>query len=167
MKEPFMKRFPVHEWDYREKDVDVTIYSHYEVTPRDDRDEEDEEEYEEMDEEELSRNTRDKKEKNGLRGKSLSDITLQSLLDNLPEGITPSDVRISMDIDCSDFAVKGTSLKFYYRKHLPARPELYQEEKAAYDKEWAEYEVKKAEYDRWVKQQEIAKLEGQLAKLKK
>jgi hypothetical protein len=159
MKQPFMKSFPVHEWDYREKDVDVVIYSHYEVTPGDDREEDDS--YTE------STHYRDENERNAITKKDLSQINLQSLLDNLPEGVKPSDVKISMDIKCSDYAVEGTTLNFYYRKHLPARPELYQQEKAAYDKEWAEYEVKKSVYDKWVKDQEIKELQIRLDKLKK
>jgi hypothetical protein len=169
MKRPYMNRFPPHEWNYQEKDVEATIYSCYERTPRDDGYDDEEEEYEDEEENEEYRSihSRDGQEKNAIRKLPLDQITLQSLIDNLPSGITPADVKISMSIDVSAFAVEGTTLNIYYKKHLPARPELYKQEKAAYDKEYAEYEIKLKAFEEWERRQEVKKLEEKLAKLKK
>lgn len=167
MKQPFMKKFPVFEWDYRERDLDVTIYSYFEKTPNEWDDEEEVEDSCEEDDLSHPRLTRDSNEKNAITKKSLEDITLQSILDNLPEGITASDVKISLNIDCSDMAVEGAEIIFYYKKHLPARPELFKQERAIYDAEYAEYEKKQAAYEEWQKQQQVKELEEKLARLKK
>lgn len=169
MKQPFMKRFPVFEHDYLEKNVTVDIYSCFEKTPRDDYDDEDadlDEDEAQEDEVGLSRYTKDSYEKNKISKIPLSKLTLQSLLDNLPEGVTPSDVKIGLSIDCSDMAVEGANLSFYYEKQLPARPELYKQDKEAYDKERAEYEEKNAAYNKWKKKEDIKELEIRLAKVK-
>lgn len=164
---PFMNRFPVFEWDYQEKDIDVTIYSFYEKTPNEDYEEEPEPDYEKDDEESLSRRARDSILKNNITSKLLKDINLQSLIDNLPEDISPSDVKIKMDIRCSSMAVEGTRLILYYTKHLPARPDLYKKDKVAYDEEFEKYSKNKELYDAWLIEQEIKELENQIAKLKK
>lgn len=164
MKRPYMNRFPVHEWDYQEKDVSAVIYSYYEKIPRDDYDEDEEEDNEEED---TWICTKDTEEKNSIRELSLDDINLQMLIDVLPKDVKPSDVKMSMHIDCSSMAVEGTKITFYYHKHLPARPKLYQHDKEAYDKEYAKYEKKLAAYEKWEKEQQIKELEGKIASLKK
>jgi hypothetical protein len=169
MKRPYMNRFPVHEWDYEEKDISAVIYSYYEKTPRDDEFEyeDEDEELDENDEEDTWIHNKDTEEKNSIRKLKLEDINLQMLIDNLPEGVQPSDVKISMYIDCSDMAVEGTKLSFHYHKHLPARPELYKRDKEAFDKEYAEFQEKLAAYEKWEKEQQIKELEDKLSNLKK
>lgn len=165
MKHPFMKKFPVFEHHYEEKTIPVTIYSYFEKFVGDGDDYEEETE-DNINEEELSISRRDSYEKNNITKKTLSQITLQSLLDNLPEEVKPSDVKIGVNINYNCMAVEGTTVTFYYDKHFPARPELYKQEKELYDKEYREYEIKKSAYDKWLKNNEIRELKEKLAKAK-
>lgn len=166
MKRPSMNIFPVWEHDYKKKTVDVIIYSHFEKTPND-WDEEEIEDDGEEDSYARSRSYQDTHLKNKISKLALSKINLQSLLDNLPEGIKPSDIKMSLNIDCGDMGVYGAEIVFSYKKHFPARLDEFKKDKEAYDKAYAEYEIEEQKYQKFLKEQEIKDLETKLQKLKK
>lgn len=99
---------------------------------------------------------------------------MQDILDRLPEGVKPSDVKVSVDIDTGDMGIYGHEVVFYYNKKLPADPEQFKKDHDVWKRLYAEYEEKRKAYDESVQQQEIrAKqkeirdLKEKLAKLKK
>ncbi len=177
MKEPFMNHmFPKNymrpwERDYSARTEHVTIYSYYEKYRN-----EDEAGYCEYCGEELGYNSdTDEYEdcdcEDAQDGKSdfpkLSQVTLQSVLDMLPEGVKPSDVKISMSLDTGDMGIYGQEIRFSYEKTFEADPEGFKAAQKQYEENYQAYLVEKQKYDEWVKQQEIKKLEDKLAALKK
>jgi len=178
MKEPFINHmFPDNynrPWasDYEARTEDVTIYGYYEKFRNDD-----DRQYCEYCDEELGYkdgeyldcdcvDAKDEQEDRGSFPK-LSQVTLQTILDMLPEGVKPSDVRISMSLDTGDMGIYGQEISFSYRKTFEADPEGFKAAQEQYEKNWQAYLVEKAKYDEWVKQQEIQALEAKLASLKK
>lgn len=97
----------------------------------------------------------------------INDMTLQSLIDMIPEGMSPSDIKFKINIDASDMAYEGHSVSFYYKKPLPDRSEEYQKAYDEYTLKLNEYTKKLNEYNEWKKQQDILDLEKKLAELKK
>jgi hypothetical protein len=177
MKEPFINNMfskdhsRPWERDYLPRTENVAIYSYYEKYRNDDDrqyceycDEElgyskDIDDYEECDCEDA------KDTKSGFP--RLSQITLQSILDLLPEGVKPSDVQVSMSLDTGDMGIYGQEITFSYRKTFEADPEGFKAAQERYEKNYQAYLVEKQKYDEWVNQQEISRLEEKLAKLKR
>lgn len=176
MKEPFMKNmFPKNymrpwERDYQKRTENVSIFSHYEKTPNDSYDGECEycgreecrdrecEEYEENDPEILAIWESRKK---------MSEMTLQDIIDRLPEGVSANQVKFNLHIDVGDMSVYGAGIDFYYAKDFPDDPEGFEAAEKQYQENYKLYEIEKAKYDQWVKEQKIKDLEDKLAKLKK
>lgn len=177
MKEPFMNdMFPnnyMRPWErnYEARTEDVVIYGYYEKFRNDDDrqyceycDEElgydsDTDEYEDCDCEDAQDEISDHPK--------LSQITLQSILDMLPEGVKPSDVKISISLDTGDMGVYGHELSFTYKKTFEDDPEGFKAAQEQYEKNYQAYLVEKQKYDEWKKQQEIKALEEKIAALKK
>lgn len=176
MKEPFMNHmFPdsyMRPWErqYSARTEDVTIYGYYEKYRN-----EDDEGYCEYCNKELELNESDEYEvcdcEDAQDSKSkfpkLSKVTLQTILDLLPEGVKPSDVKVSMELDTGDMGIYGQRVSFTYKKTFEADPEGFKAAQEQYEKNYQAYLVEKEKYDAWVKEQEIKKLENRLAKLKK
>ena len=176
MKEPFINNmFPNNHtkpWKHNfEKRIEnVSIFSHYEKTPNDSYGNECDycgreecrgrecEEYEEDDPELL---------KIWENRKKNSEITLQDIINCLPEGVTPDQVKLSLNIDVGAFSVDGAEVNFYYAKEFPDDPEGFKKAEEEYDKNYQAYLVERAKYDQWKKEQEIKELEEKLDKLKK
>lgn len=167
MKEPFMDddAHPVMEWDYKEETKDITLYQYCQI-------EDDDFEYCLFCEEEGCRGQCKQaawnvgyKRQPSTPNIDLSEMTLQGLLDLLPQGVEAKDVRILIGAD--DWSgVPYTKISFVYKKHFPADMEQFKIDKAIYDQKYAAYEIKRAEYEVWKKEQEIAKKEEELNKLK-
>ncbi len=177
MKEPFMNHmFPKNymrpwERDYSARTEDVTLYSYYEKHRSDD-----DRQYCEYCDEELGYNSETdeyedcdcedaRDEKSGFP--KLSQITLQTILDMLPEGVKPSDVKISISLDTGDMGVYGHEVTFSYKKTFEADPEGFKAAQEQYEKNYQAYLVEKQKYDEWKRQEEIKQLENKLAALKK
>lgn len=175
MKEPFMNHmFPkayMEPWErnFLPRTEDVTIYSCYEKFT-DER-----EMYCEYCDKKLGFDDnddiegcdcKDARDKNSGFPK-LSQITLQSILDMLPEGVKPSDVKISIGLDVGAMGVDGHEITFYYKKTFEADPEGFKAAQKQYEENYKLYLVEREKYDEWKKQQEIKKLEETLANLKK
>lgn len=176
MKEPFMNHmFPnnyMRPWerDYSARTEDVAIYSFYEKYRGED------DVYCEYCGEELNYNSKtDKFEdcdcedaKEGQTGfPKLSQITLQSILDMLPEGVKPSDINISMSLDVGDMGIYGQEITFSYKKDFEADPEGFKAAQKQYEENYQAYLIEKQKYDEWQRQEEVKRLEEKLAKLKR
>lgn len=159
--------------DYEARTENVTIYGYYEKFRNDD-----DKQYCEYCDEELGYlgkgewdtcdcvDAKDEQEDRGSFPR-LSQVTLQTILDMLPEGVKPSDVKITMSLDTGDMGIYGQEISFTYQKTFPADPEGFKAAQERYEKNWQAYLVEKQKYDDWVKQQEIKALEEKLAALKK
>jgi hypothetical protein len=178
MKEPFInnmfRKDYSRPWErnYLARTEDVTIYSFYEKYRRDD-----DRQYCEYCDEELGykdgelqdcdcEDALDEKDTRGNHPK-LSQVTLQSILDMLPEGVKPSDVKVSLSLDTGDMGIYGQEVTFSYSKTFEADPEGFKAAQERYEKNYQAYLVEKQKYDEWVHQQEIQALEEKLAKLKR
>lgn len=178
MKEPFMNHmFPKcyrRPWadQYDARTEDVVLYSHYEKMRSDD-----DRQYCEYCDEELGYgddgwencDCEDAKDEQDDRGNfpNLSKITLQTILDLLPDGVKPSDVRISINLDTGDMGIYGHEVTFSYKKTFEADPEGFKAAQKQYEENYQAYLLEKQKYDEWKRQQEVKELEEKLAKLKK
>lgn len=178
MKEPFInhmfKTDHSRPWerDYSARTEDVVVYSRYEKYRNDD-----DRQYCEYCDEELGygedgwmdcdcEDAVDARKHRGTTPRT-KQVTLQTILDLLPEGVKPSDVVMSMELDLGDMGIYGHEVSFTYKKTFEADPEGFKAAQERYEKNWQAYLFEKEKYDNWVKEQEILKLEEKLAKLKK
>ena len=180
MKEPFINNMFRKDWqrpwerDYLPRTEDVVIYSYYEKYRNDD-----DRQYCEYCDEELGYNSEtdeledcdceDSLDEKDTRGNfpKLSQVTLQSILDRLPEGVKPSDVKISISLDAGDMGIYGQEVTFSYKKTFAADPEGFKAAQERYEKNYQAYLVERQKYDEWKRQEEINQLEEKLSKLKK
>lgn len=178
MKEPFINNMFKTDWsrpwehNYQARTEDVTIYSHYEKYHADD-----DRQYCEYCDEELGYgddgyedcNCVDAKDERESRGNNpkITQVTLQTILDRLPEGVKPSDVKISLSLDTGDMGIYGYEVSFTYKKTFEADPEGFKAAQERYEKNYQAYLVEKQKYDEWKRQQEIKALEDKIAALKK
>lgn len=178
MKEPFMNHmFPnnyMQPWerDYSKRTEDVVLYSHYEKYRGDD-----DRQFCEYCDEELAYgddgwqdcDCQDAKDARSHRGDhpKLKKITLQSILDMLPEGVKPSDVNISISLDTGDMGIYGHEVTFSYKKTFEADPEGFKAAQKQYEENYQAYLLERQKYDEWKRLKEVKELEEKLAKLKK
>lgn len=177
MKEPFINHMfpegwmPPFERYFKARTESVDIYHHYEKY----RDEDEmsycefcDEElgYDSDNDEYLECNCADAKDSSTGHPK-LSNMTLQSILDLLPEGVEPKDVTITMNLDMGGMGIYGHELRFSYNKTFEDDPEGFEAAQKKYEANHQAYLVEKQKYDDWKRQEEINKLEKQLASLKK
>lgn len=175
---PYMNMSEPNKKDYQARTRNIALFYYYEHFRHEDDYEE------EMDEEEEDNHRNNFPSNDGpmdgvshwysgyrdqpkLPKMSVNQLSLQSILDLLPEGIKPEDVKMSFDVDTGDMGIYGHEIVFYYKKKLPAEPEQFKKDHDVWKKLCAEYEEKRKAYDEAVQQQEIKKLEDKLAKLKK
>ncbi len=175
MKEPFINNmFPKNynrpwERDYLPRTEDVAIYRHYEKHRSDD-----DRQYCEFCDEELGYEDGEyldcdcEDAKDGQTGQpKLSQVTLQSILDMLPEGVKPSDVRVSISLDTGDMGIYGHEVTFSYSKTFEADPEGFKAAQKQYEENYQAYLLEKQKYDEYKRLEEVKQLEEKLAKLKK
>ena len=158
-----------YEKDYLPRTENVTVYSYYEKHRNDD-----DSQYCEYCDEELGCdengeyedcNCEDAQdEKSGFP--KLSQVTLQSILDMLPEGVKPADVNMSINLDTGDMGVYGQEVTFSYKKAIKDDPEGFELAKKKYEENYKAYLVEKQKYDTWAKEQQVKELEDKLTKLK-
>ncbi len=175
MKEPFINHmFPKNynrpwEHDYQERIEDVVLYSHYEKYRYDD-----DKQYCEFCDEELGYkgngeyedcNCEDAQD-NKSEFPKLSEITLQTILDMLPEGVKPSDVKISTSLDVGSMSIDGHEVTFSYKKKFEADPEGFKAAMKQYEENYQAYLVEKQKYDEWKASQEVAQKQKEIRELK-
>lgn len=170
MKLPFLNYKKPYESDYIKRHVNEVFFSIYEPFKNDDDRYECDicgneecidqecEEYEENDPELFKLWDLRKKNKN---------LSLQDIINKLPDGVTPDQVKISVRINCNAFSVTGSEVNFSFTKEIPDDPEGFKKAQEEYEKNYQAYLVEKAKYDQWKKDQEIKELEEKLKELKK
>jgi hypothetical protein len=85
----------------------------------------------------------------------------------LPEGVKPSDVKMSIILDTGDMGIYGQRVTFSYSKTFEADPEGFKAAQERYEKNYQAYLAEKQKYDEWKRQEEVKLLEEKLAKLKR
>ncbi len=97
---------------------------------------------------------------------SIDGMTLQDILDKIPEGITPKDVVINHSMRARYASVEIT-LSFSYQPILDFKTQkkLYDADMKVYNKKWEAHLKEKEKYDNWVKEQEKEKLRARLEEL--
>lgn len=178
MKEPFINNMFKTDWsrpwerNYQARTEDVAIYTHYEKYHNDH-----DKQYCEYCDEELGydnngwvacdcEDAQDEREHRGNHPR-IAEITLQTILDRLPEGVKPSDVKISLSLDLGDMGIYGHEVSFTYKKTFEADPEGFKAAQERYEKNYQAYLAEKQKYDEWKRQEEVKQLEEKLAKLKR
>jgi hypothetical protein len=171
MKEPFMSTGSPWEHKYKKRTENVSLFSHYMETPNERYEDcpcdycgraecrnSECEDYEENDPKILA-----------IWGerKKILNMSLQDILNMLPEGVTPDQVKFSLTIDVGAMSVNGAKISFFYSKDFPDDPEGFKAATKTYKENLKLYKIEHAKYDQWVKDQEIKELEAKLANLKK
>jgi hypothetical protein len=154
MKKPIEPIKPF-EYKYKGKTERVDIYSDYEYFC----DYPDEEEYEEQLE-------ADELRQYYHATPLLRDINLQHILDLIPEGLTPKDIKIGVFNDANRMSIHLNGVNFYYVKTIPPNMELYKKDLEQYDLDFKKYEEDLKKYNEYEKQLKIKELEKELSLLK-
>ena len=172
MKQPFMNMCRPHQSDYLERTKNIVIYKYYEKYRDDYSCEEDEFEahgnqfYNEGEPDGTQHWYSSYIDQHKTPKINLDKISFQFLIDLLPDGVSPSDVKITTSVDAGDGGIYGHEVSFYYTKMFPAEPEKYTEHFAIWQKLHDEYEIKNNVYKKYVAQQEIDELNKKIALLK-
>jgi hypothetical protein len=173
MKYPYMNMMKPDKKDYQARTRDIALYSYYEPFRHED-DEPDEDEDNHRSDFPVNEPADGEghwysgyRDQPPLPKIKFNKVTLQTILDLLPEGVTPADVKLRFTIDSGDMGVYGHEITFYYTKKLPPEPEKYAEDYATWKKLHDEWEAKHAAYEQWEKDKQVKELEEKLAKLKK
>jgi hypothetical protein len=175
MERPYMNMMRPWESDYKERKKDIIIYSYYQNHRYDEDDEDDEDDggyHHHMVDMNGKKDGIDHwwsgaKDQPQIPNIKLDKMDLQQLLDMIPEGIKPSEIKIGFNLDAGDMGPYGYEVYFYYTKTFPAEPEQYKKDMATWQKHFDEYQVKENAYQEWLKNEEVRKLEEQLSRLKK
>ncbi len=96
----------------------------------------------------------------------LENLNLQDLINMIPAGVSPSDVKLSIWSDESGGQI-SYGFTVGYSKFFPADPEGLKKAQEKYAECEAAYVVEKQKYDEFVKNQKIKELEANLKALKK
>lgn len=99
--------------------------------------------------------------------KKAQNMTLQDLINSLPEGVTPDQVKFSLSIDVGAMSVNGAEISFFHSKQFEDDPEGFKKAQDHYNECYRLYEIERAKYDKWLKEKEIKELEEKLSNLKK
>lgn len=102
---------------------------------------------------------------------SIEGLTLQDIIDKLPEGYNPSDVKMSLGIQLCQMGIQTSDcfwINFVYRTPVNLQAELdkYAKEKERYKREKAEYKIAKKKYNKWKRDKNIAETQAKLDKMK-
>lgn len=171
MKEPFLNVMFPDGWlepkksDYSAKTEEFVIYSYYEKFNPDfccefcgeDLTSEDDDNLKDCD-------CEDAVEDRGDFPK-LSKMTLQSIIELLPEGVEPKDICMSTRVHYGDMGIYGHEITFFYNKIYKDDPEGFKDAKKKYQANVEAYNIEKKKYDEWKKQQEIIKYEQDIKEL--
>lgn len=176
MKEPFINHmFPgleiPREWEYKKRAKQISIYEssqkiwvdrdyYCDYCNRENCNEECEEALADKEENDLYC---DKDQPKTIDLK-LEKVSLQTLIDQIPEGLTPNDIKISLSYNDRG-VMYSQKLSFYYIKTFPANRKGYNEAKKKYDEAEKLYFIEREKYDQWVKEQKKEKLLKELKEL--
>lgn len=94
-------------------------------------------------------------------------LTLQDIINKLPNGFTPGDVKVEFGYSANCMAYEDTWIRFSYRQEVDLQVELdkYAKEKERYEKEMVGYKRANKEYKAWKRAQAIAEAKAKLEAL--
>lgn len=108
-----------------------------------------------------------------LPQKPITEVDLGWLLQQVPEGVTPSQIKIEFGYNASSMSYDDHYVNFYYeivgkldKKSYNQALKFYEEDMKRYEKEIKQYEKDKAEGEAKAKAEEIKELEEKLKELK-
>jgi hypothetical protein len=176
-REPYMNMSEPNKKDYQVRTRNIALFYYYEHFAHDDYDRDMDEEEEENHRSNFPSNDgpmdgvshwysgyRDQPK---LPKSNMNHLNLQQILDLLPAGVAPADVKMSVSIDTGDMGIYGHEVVFYYKKKCPAEPEQFKKDHDIWKKLCAEYEIRNSAYKKLEADKEIAELEAKISKLKK
>ena len=103
--------------------------------------------------------------------KAIDGLSLQDIINMLPNDISPKDAKISFGADDFNGVVCATFSLMAERKLSKEKQKeqikKYNDAVAKYDKKFDKYLEKKRKYDKWAKKQEILKLKEKLSDLER
>jgi hypothetical protein len=102
---------------------------------------------------------------------SITSMSLQDLIDKIPEGLTPKDIKIDFDVNISQMGISYSDcawINFFYYKPVDLEAELkrYEKEKLRFKKEKAEYKKRLKEWKEYQREQDIKMHEAAIRTLK-
>lgn len=121
---------------------------------------------EDLDPEGVLEHDEDEERDPSFSAKHPSKINLQWLLDKLPEGKSPKDIKIAFGYDYNCMAFEDHHIGFYYEVKVPAKKAELKAAKEKYKQDLKQYELDLAAYKTYCKEKEIKEAEEKLARLK-
>lgn len=169
MQRPYLNFSKPQKHDYEQQTEEVDIYVGIvplwddEFSYREDEDKDDEDE-----QEDYLKFTGYRNRHPILKNPPIEEMSLQKLIDLVPDNVKLSDIKFSINSKYSDTGPSPSPsdtqyIRFYYLKTFPPNLEQYEKDLDAFNKEYSEYEKKKLEYDMWEKEQELVKKQKELA----
>lgn len=147
MKEP-IQPIPPYKGDYEGKVKRKYIYEFWETLNED-------AEWDDDEEEEPRKPTKD-----------INKVDLAWLAAQIPDGISPSQIKIEFGYNASSMAYEDHYIKFYYEAKVPARKEEYKAAQKKYKEQKEQYDKDMAAYKAACREQEIKDTEEKLARLR-
>lgn len=154
MKEP-IKPWPPSTWEYEARVERRYIYKYAAPLREDDSYEDDDDEDEESEDKDAH-----------LPKKEISKVDLAWLLKQIPDGLTPKDIKIEFGYNANCMAYENQYVNFYYEEKIPARKDELKAAKAKYIEAFKKYEEDLAEYQAFSKAEEIRQTEEKLRRLR-
>lgn len=154
MKEP-SKPWPPSPWEYEASVERRYIYKHSENAL-------DDEYYEDMDDDEEEESEEDA----ALPKKELHKVDLAWLIKQIPNDLSPKDIKIEFGLNRNSMSLEDMYLNFYYEVKIPARKAELKAAKIKYEEDLKRYEEDLAEYKAHCKLQEIKETEEKLRRLR-
>jgi hypothetical protein len=108
----------------------------------------------------------DDEEEKEVPKKPIQDVDLGWLLTQIPEGISPSQIKIEFDYSASSMSYDDHYVKFYYNETIPARPEEFKAAKKEHDKKLEQYKIDLKIYEDAAHEKAIREAEDKLARLR-
>ena len=72
--------------------------------------------------------------------KDISKVNLAWLIEQIPEGLSPADIKIEFGFEASSFAIENHYVGFYYVERVPARRAEFKADMAKYEENLKKYE---------------------------
>jgi hypothetical protein len=105
-------------------------------------------------------------EKAKLPQKDINKVTLGWLLKQLPDGVTPDQVKVDFGYYASSMAFEDHHIGFYYEVKIPSRMKEYRAAQAKYEEDMKQFLKQQEAYEQYLVQEEIRKTEAKLQALK-
>jgi mannose-1-phosphate guanylyltransferase len=150
MKQP-LNPFPPSHYEYDEKVERKYIYSYSQNLDEDYDPDEDDKDYKDDDK--------------TWNVKDISAIDLAWLISQIPEGVTPSQIKIEFGYNASSMSYEDHYVRFYYEVTIPARKEEYKAAQKKYKKDLEQYEKEMFVYEANCLAKEIEETKAKLARL--